>query len=62
MLLESKMIESKSTLKFSTLQDDSRVVQKYTKYMISKNNKLLHVKLRIKIHVMVFFTLSDPLS
>ena len=39
-----------------------RVVQKYTKYMISKNNKLLHVKLRIKIHVMVFFTLSDPLS
>ena len=36
----------------------NRVVQKYTKYMISINNKLLHVKLIIKTHVMGFF---DPL-
>ena len=43
-------------------QENIRVVQKYTKYMISKNNKLLHVKLSIKIHVMGFLTLSDPLG
>ena len=47
---------------FASPMKSNRVVQKYTKYMISKNNKLLHVKLSIKIHVMGFLTLSDPLG
>ena len=45
-------------LQIAFISISNRVVQKYTKYMISKNNKLLHVKLIIKIHVMECF---DPL-